>query len=398
MYTLNISGRLANGLKIGPESCNLEITNEARRQRPIQPPAPTIRDVIIRSAWYGAPGGQGADVTQKVLGLLAASGGTIVEARNNDLGDPASGQHKQLIIEYSLRGKVGRLTCEEEGKIDFIDLLLENGGTRPGRIKVTSATYQGVDVTAKVREAIARGETSVPVDSYWLGIQDPAPNVRKTLVITLTNPDMTTRVVTGTDGERVSFLESPTLTNQLLDSLLNGSFDSLDTAPFASEMKYVPAGNGVLGQSGVYTLAYGVMRPFQLHPALRLDFYQRSDNPNSMAMFINPVPGRQPIVLWSERVKVQPNTDYKFQCYCADASDNDENAWASIALQADSSRSKELLLDTGDVWKKITFTFRTGTKPEITLRIWRDVLPPWANSGSLIAIDDITLVQLSSKS
>jgi hypothetical protein len=109
-------------------------------------------------------------------------------------------------------------------------------------------------------------------------------------------------------------------------------------------------------------VAYGLMRPFQLHSDFRLDFIQRTRGVNSMAMFIHPKSGRQPMLLWAERVAVQPNTRYSFECYCADLSENSPTSFAAITLQVDKVDNRPTVFDTVDEWSRVHVTFTTGSQ------------------------------------
>ncbi|HWD37252.1 MAG TPA: hypothetical protein VG944_00255 [Fimbriimonas sp.] len=387
-YKLAVVGRLADGSTLGPETRTLELADESATPKPVERP-PTLSDIVIQSAWYGA-NGQVADVTDRLMSFLR-KGLTTIDVTNANFGDPASGVHKLLTVRYALRGKAGTITVDEGKSLDItsaLDIAPSSFAVAPSLIKVVSAVYYDQDVTAKVQAAVNDGNTTIRVDPGTFGIPDPAVGVHKTLTVTVLLPDGNSRTFTGTDGETVTLIAE---SYKLLDSLTNGSFDSDDSTSFFSSLKYVPASNGALNSPGVFTFAEGVLRPFELGGGLRLDFTQNTRTSGSKAMFINPGPGRQPILLWGEKIKVQPNTQYELSAYCADVSDNNDSSWVSIVLDIDGVKAQPVYLVEGDRWVKVWLTARTGSKPYVTVRIWRDVLPPFASSGSLVGIDDISI-------
>jgi hypothetical protein len=75
-------------------------------------PATPAARLEIKHATYGADGGS-ADVTAKVVGLTKR-GQTSITASSDELGgDPAPGQVKQLRVEFTLAGKTGTATADE---------------------------------------------------------------------------------------------------------------------------------------------------------------------------------------------------------------------------------------------------------------------------------------------
>jgi hypothetical protein len=200
-YRLAVYARLGDGTTVGPETRMLEIGEEASAQKPVEVPT-TLRDIVIESAWFGAPGGPGRDVTAKVAAMFAA--GTTINATTSAFGDPAVGYHKQLVVNYSVRGKAGTLTAPEDGVLDFSAAI---GGSKPtptGGLRVLSAVYEGLDVTDKIRALVASGQTSIQVDTEWLRVPDPAPGYHKTLSITVTYPDGSEKVFRGGEGDTIS--------------------------------------------------------------------------------------------------------------------------------------------------------------------------------------------------
>jgi hypothetical protein len=384
-YRLSVLGKLADGSTIGPETRMVEVVDGTGSAQSAQsaPPGPFA---VLISAWYCVPDGRRSDAKEKVRGMLAA-GRTTFEISNNVFSDPAPAVHKQLIVTMNIDGTVQTFTGEEGVDMVLPSAALNIAHDKSAVSRIVSATYGGIDITQVVKAMVGAGQLYIRADSATLTGRDPQPNVRKTLTVTIKDDDGSQRTLSASEGGGVWLTPEPKLLNQVT----NGSFDQDDASPFVSAMKYVQAGEGVLGEQGVFTLAYGTMRPVQLHNSLRLDFIQHSSSPNSGAMFINPIPGRQPILLWAEKVKVQPNTNYEFKCFCSDISESDR-AWASIVLQVDDQEMRPVVLTSADDWEKIWFNMRTGDKPYAIIRIWRDVLPPWADTGAIIALDDITFV------
>jgi hypothetical protein len=245
-YRMEVFGLLADGSRLGPDSHQVELTDRADRQISNEP-APTLRDFVLESAYYGSDPGQYADVTAKVSQLLSKS--NVIAASGGNFGDPAPNFHKQLVIRYTLKGKPGALTCKEGESIDITSALpppppIPIPGAAIRAIQVLSADYSGKDVTAKIRELVAHGDISVTVDSGELGINDPAPGSRKTLSVKLIDIHGARRTVTGQEGQTFWLSDEPPT---LFDRISNGSFDVPETPGMISEMKYVPAANGVLG-------------------------------------------------------------------------------------------------------------------------------------------------------
>ncbi|HTL71986.1 MAG TPA: glycosyl hydrolase, partial [bacterium] len=67
----------------------------------------------IKSAVYGADGGGSADVKARIVSLIKSGRKSIVADSDELGGDPASGQVKQLRIEFTVDGKPGTATVDE---------------------------------------------------------------------------------------------------------------------------------------------------------------------------------------------------------------------------------------------------------------------------------------------
>jgi hypothetical protein len=70
--------------------------------------------LVITKASYGdLPDGQKADVTEKVRQWVNSDSLSVV-ASNGNFGDPADGVRKRLTVEYTLEGKAGTKTVDED--------------------------------------------------------------------------------------------------------------------------------------------------------------------------------------------------------------------------------------------------------------------------------------------
>lgn len=69
---------------------------------------------------------------------------------------------------------------------------------------------------------------------------------------------------------------------------------------------------------------------------------------------------------------------------------DDGSAVATIVLEADGVQTKPIDIQYADTWYKFYLIVRTDSVGTATLKIWRDVLPPGADRGSMIALDDIS--------
>lgn len=72
----------------------------------------------------------------------------------------------------------------------------------PSGLTINSAVYHGLDVTDAMRAKVVRGLAAFICDGKELGVGDPAPGVRKKLVVTYTSEGQRYET-TFVDGERV---------------------------------------------------------------------------------------------------------------------------------------------------------------------------------------------------
>lgn len=344
--------------------------------------AATLADLKILQAWYGDPTGSGSDVTSTVSAALGR-GNAEIKVDNTVFTDSAPGHRKMLWLRYTLRGKE-KITEIPEGEVLTFAVLLQT--LKPVSAKVVSATYQGVNVTSRVAALVANGAATIHVTSADLAVSDPAIGVSKTLAVTFLLADGSTRVLSAHDGEYLSLATLAPL--KTLPFVSNGAFDSSDTSMFVSDHCYVPAGQNILSKPGTFTISQGILRPFQLDSSIRADFVEHTGRSTSQAMWVNPVPGRQPVLLWEEKVAVESDTNYEFSCYAADISDSDDLA-ATIALEVGDSRMRPTVINVVFGWKLISMKFHSGAMKEVFLKIWRDVLPYDAKGAAALGIDDI---------
>ncbi len=345
---------------------------------------PTLAEVSLVQAWYGDPATTGADVTNSVRAAFAR--GVTLRVDPSVFTDTAVNHHKLLWLKYRLRGKDRILFVPDEQTLSFATLLDE--APPAGSYRLLSATYQGVDVSAQVKALLAQGAASIPVSSAALGIGDPAVDVAKTLKMSFKLSDGDVKSLSGNEGQSVSLRSILPLKE--LPAVENGSFESTDFDSFRSEQAYVPAGENVLGTPGTFTVSEGILRPFQLEHSIRADLKEHTDRPGSMAMWINPVPGRQPVLLWEQKVTVQPNHDYLFSCQVADISDSD-SLFGTVVLEANGARSKPFVLLDFFRWHSLSLPVHAGPGKSVNLKIWRDVLPYGAEGSAALGLDDIRL-------
>lgn|GEM_PF-6256924 len=360
-----------------------------RRQTSAQ--KPSRAEIHIIQAWYGDPNGTGADVTAKVKDAFFR--GDSIRVDPSTFTDTAVNHHKVLWLKYRLRGKEKTFTVPDEQTFYFTSLLDE--APSPNTYGLVSAMYHNVDVATQVRNMLARGVSSIPVDFSAYGISDPAVGTRKTLTLTFKLAGGDTKVLTGQDGDNISL--RALFPVKEVPQLANGSFESVDTISFGTDFIYVPAAANALGQPGTFTISEGILRPFQLESSIRADFVEHTGRQGSMAMWIRPAKGRQPMLLWEEKVTVQPDTDYVFQCNAADISDA-EALFATIVLEVGTARSKPYLIEDIFKWHEIRIHFHTGNSKSVHLKVWRDVLPYGADGGAALGLDDIQLIPVKGSS
>jgi len=345
---------------------------------------PTLADVALVQAWYGDPATTGADVTNAVRAAFAR--GTTLRVDPSVFTDTAVNHHKLLWVKYRLRGKDRILYIPDEQTLSFATLLDE--APPAGSYRLLSAIYQGAGVSSQVKALLAQGAASIPVSSAALGIGNPAADVAKTLKMSFKLSDGDVKTLSGNEGQSVS-LRSILPLKELPD-VANGSFESTDFDSFRSEQAYVPAGENALGAQGTFTVSEGILRPFQLQQSIREDFKEHTGRPGSMAMWINPVPGRQPVLLWEQKVTVEPNRGYLFSCQVADISDA-ATLFGTVVLEANGVRSKPFILMDIFRWHSLSLPVRVGSAKSVHLKIWRDVLPYGADGSAALGLDDIRL-------
>jgi len=131
--------------------------------------------VIVKAEYGDLPSGAKADVTQKVSEAVK-DGGVSIEANNEQFGDPAEGVQKTLCVTYTLDGVTASKTA-----VEGETLVIKSIPT----LKIRSASYGGVDVTAKLAALAKDNKLNLTVGDAALG-STPAANAAKTLTVTYT--------------------------------------------------------------------------------------------------------------------------------------------------------------------------------------------------------------------
>jgi len=103
-----------------------------------------IRETRKEPADAGRAGGGGADVTQRLRGLVKND--KLSAKANNDVlgGDPAVGIIKQLTVTYSVAGKIHVITVREGETLE-----IPQPGDGAGALEITSAMYAAPDWITK---------------------------------------------------------------------------------------------------------------------------------------------------------------------------------------------------------------------------------------------------------
>ncbi len=113
-------------------------------------PVPAAGKLEIKRAVYGPEGGgSSADVTAKLVALVKSGQKSIVVGNNEMGGDPASGQVKQLHVEFTLDGKSGSATADEGETLVFpINASQLAAARSPGRTSLNRTFVQLPPATA----------------------------------------------------------------------------------------------------------------------------------------------------------------------------------------------------------------------------------------------------------
>lgn len=342
----------------------------------------TLADVVVLQAWYGDPATTGADVTGMVKAAFAR--GPQLRVDPSVFSDTAVNHHKLLWLKYRLRGKERILYIPDEQTRPFSALLDEPPAS--GTFDLVSATYQGTDVSAQVKGLLSQGVASIPVSCAALGVDHPREDSEKKLSLTFRLKDGDSTVLSGTEGQNISL--RPIAPMKELPALANGTFESNETDSFRSEQTFVPAAENVLSKQGTFTISDGLLRPFPLDSSIRADFREHTGRAGSKAMWINPIPGRQPVLLWQQKVAVQPHRGYLFSCQVADISDSD-SLFGTIVLEVNGVRSKPFVLEDVFRWHSLSLPIQIESEKSVRLKIWRDVLPYNATGPAALGLDDI---------
>jgi hypothetical protein len=163
-------------------ACVLTVLGVARAAAPGAPAeAPKPRLVIVKAVYGDLPDGDKTDVTTKVAGMVKDDRLSVV-ANNDNFDDPAEGVVKKLKVDYTIDGKAGSKTVNED------ETLAVNG--KPSKIVIVKAVYGDLpdgdktDVTAKVAEKVDGDTLSVKAGNDLFG--DPAEGISKSLKVTYT--------------------------------------------------------------------------------------------------------------------------------------------------------------------------------------------------------------------
>ncbi|HVT82452.1 MAG TPA: hypothetical protein VHM90_17555 [Phycisphaerae bacterium] len=140
--------------------------------------------LVIRKAVYGdLPDGPAVDVTQKVV-AAAGKMAVVMDASNDNFGDPAPGIAKKLRVDYLANGAARSRTVNEG---ETLSIRIKSG---PVRLVIRSAVYgelpngSSTDVTEKVMNMTDGDALSVAASNDNFG--DPAPGITKQLRVVYT--------------------------------------------------------------------------------------------------------------------------------------------------------------------------------------------------------------------
>jgi hypothetical protein len=143
--------------------------------------APKARLVIVKAVYGDLPDGDKSDVTAKVAAMVKDD--TLsVAASNDNFDDPAVGLAKKLKVDYTIDGKAGSKTVNEDETLYV--------SAKPSKIVITKAMYgdlpdgEKTDVTDKVKDKVTGDSLSVKASNDLFG--DPANGVAKKLKVDYT--------------------------------------------------------------------------------------------------------------------------------------------------------------------------------------------------------------------
>lgn len=138
--------------------------------------------LVVTKAYYGdLPDGPKTDVTDKVAAMVKDDKLTV-DATNENFGDPIEGTVKKLRVEYTIDGKAGSKSVDEN------QTLTVSG--KPSKIQIVSALYGDLpdgnktDVTDKVTAKLENDTLSIEATNDNFG--DPAEGVTKKLKVQYT--------------------------------------------------------------------------------------------------------------------------------------------------------------------------------------------------------------------
>jgi hypothetical protein len=143
--------------------------------------APKPRLVIVKAVYGDLPDGDKSDVTAKVAAMVKDDTLTV-DATNDNFDDPAVGVAKKLKVDYTLDGKAGSKTVNEDETL-FVS-------AKPSKIVIVKAVYGDLpdgdktDVTEKVAGKVSGNTLSVKASNDLFG--DPANGVQKKLKVDYT--------------------------------------------------------------------------------------------------------------------------------------------------------------------------------------------------------------------
>jgi uncharacterized repeat protein (TIGR01451 family) len=117
-----------------------------------------VATLKILQAWYGAGSGRGRDVTSIVAAALS-EGRRSIPANNATFTDTASGEHKQLVVKYSIDGKEGSVSVLENNDLVFSSLgpIANSPGVSTGNANtiIVPVDAAGLDYNAQLRKLYA---------------------------------------------------------------------------------------------------------------------------------------------------------------------------------------------------------------------------------------------------
>jgi gliding motility-associated-like protein len=171
----------------------------------------------------------------------------------------------------------------------------------------------------------------------------------------------------------------------IVNSVVNGNFETGDNTGFTSSYTYMPGSNGSIYNHGTYAITTNAANN---HPNFTCDADHTTGNGYFMAVNGSNV---QNTVVWEQTINVDPNTDYEFSTWVMSL-DPDNPAILQFSINGVLLGTSFQATSTTCVWNMFFEEWNSGSESIATISIVNQNIQ---QNGNDFALDDIRFAEVS---